>query len=338
MASPQQFTNWRFNPFTNIKNPVNLTEQHTVKYFPEPNLYGIQAMEGIVLDNPSSVSLVYQNNGQRLEEVPKTQPPSRGQFRVDYDADTYFNTSLIELNSADNGIRITLSYKGTGSIVKSEYIFNQLTSIPTSLDVSGQLKARNINIVDSLAPVGTVVGYMPGHFSGGNGSTFYMHSGSNSINTAKRSLPPNWKLCDGSSPNDPQSPVFNSSNKHVPYLLGNRFLRGSNYAGGTGGSYTITIPGHYHSRGTLSVNYVGSHNHSYYDSHFRQGIGVKGDGSWFDGRYIGGTNRTTASGGSHTHSLSGSVGNTSASWNGDRDRSMNVWPPYMTCFYIIRIK
>ena len=86
MADPQKFTNWRFNPFTNVKNPASLTEQHTVKYFSESNLYGIQAMEGITLDNPSSVSLVYQSNGQRLEEVPKTQPPSRGQFRVEFGA------------------------------------------------------------------------------------------------------------------------------------------------------------------------------------------------------------------------------------------------------------
>ncbi len=98
---------------------------------------------------------------------------------------------ILTLNSADNGIMITLSYKGTGSIVKSEYTFNQLTSIPTSLNVSGQLKTRNINIVDSLAPVGKVVAYMPGYFSGGNGSPFYIKEGSNSIANAKRFLPPN---------------------------------------------------------------------------------------------------------------------------------------------------
>ncbi len=145
MASSQKFTNWRFNPFTNTINQVALTEEHTVQYFPESNLYGIQAHEGIVLDNPSSVSLAYKEDGNEvaLQEVPKSQPPSSGQFRVDYDAETFFSTSLVELNSADVGKTVILRYKGNGAIIKNEYIFNQLSTIPTNLLIQGALRATS---------------------------------------------------------------------------------------------------------------------------------------------------------------------------------------------------
>ena len=141
----QKFTNWRFNPFTATSNAVALTEEHNVQYFPEANLYGIHAHEGVTLENPSSVTLKYKENGREttaLQEVAKTQAPSAGQFRVDYDAETYYATSLIELNSADLNKTVVLRYKGTGAIVKNEYIFRQLSRIPTHLDISGALDVR----------------------------------------------------------------------------------------------------------------------------------------------------------------------------------------------------
>ena len=158
MPNPQKFTNWRFNPFTNVKNPIALTEEHTVQYFPEANLYGIQAHEGIVLENPSTVSLAFKETNSEgettevpLQEVPKSQAPSAGQFRVDYDAETFFGTSLIELNSSDLDKQVILRYKGTGAIVKNEYIFNQLSRIPTSLAVSGKTTLDSELEVSGLA-------------------------------------------------------------------------------------------------------------------------------------------------------------------------------------------
>ena len=58
-TNPQKFTNWRFHPFTGVSNPQPLVEEHIVQNFPEPNLYGIQATEGVVFDQPSSVTLHY---------------------------------------------------------------------------------------------------------------------------------------------------------------------------------------------------------------------------------------------------------------------------------------
>ena len=57
---------------------------------------------------------------------------------MDYDAETFFGTSLIELNSSDVDKKVILRYKGTGAIVKNEYIFNQLSRIPTSFAVGGK--------------------------------------------------------------------------------------------------------------------------------------------------------------------------------------------------------
>ena len=136
------------------ENPVALTEEHQVKYFPEPNLYGIQATEGIVLEQPSSVTLHYKDTDPNsgtvtltpLTEVPKTQPPSAGEYRVDYDADTFFGTSLVELNTADLDRVVVITYKGTGAIVKSDYVFRQLTSIPTRLEVAGHVNLSTLDV------------------------------------------------------------------------------------------------------------------------------------------------------------------------------------------------
>jgi hypothetical protein len=156
-ANPQKFTNWRLNPFSGVSNPVPLEEIHVVKYMSESNLYGIQATEGIVLEDPSSVTLHFRdedpdNLGQYLEtalvEVLKSVEPSSGEYRVDYDSDGFLSTSIIELNASDLDREVILRYKGTGSIVKSEYIFRQQSVIPTNLSVEGALYIPDIDPLD----------------------------------------------------------------------------------------------------------------------------------------------------------------------------------------------
>lgn len=108
------------------------------------------------------------------------------------------------------------------------------------------------------APVGSIVGMLGGYYTNTANGGFKDVLG-NSISALNRFLKPyGWRVCDGGAPNDPDSPVFNATNRHVPNITGNRFLRGSTSAGSIGGSTTHhhSMPGH-----TLSINEIPAHKH-----------------------------------------------------------------------------
>lgn len=77
-------------------------------------------------------------------------------------------------------------------------------------------------IFDYLPPVGTIVPWMPAAFGNGtNGSVSKLDS-----TEEANFLSDNWKICDGSEINDPESPLFNGSGKYLPKLDDERFLIG----------------------------------------------------------------------------------------------------------------
>lgn len=110
---------WRRNPFTGDTYPVSLSEVHTVRFFDDWNAYGIQLDESIYLENPSSVSIVENvTGGTVFTEIPRTSNPSAGQFRVDYEAQTFTGTSRIQFNPSDTGTEVLVEYKGLGILNK----------------------------------------------------------------------------------------------------------------------------------------------------------------------------------------------------------------------------
>lgn len=134
------FFNWRYNTFENIFYPVNLEEYHTVQLAPDWNSYGFQLREVPLLENPSSIEIREDVTGGSLwTEVPRSQPPSQGQYRVDYGTVNFFGTGRIEFNPADNGKKFQVNYKGLGTIVKNNYYLDQYSLISTNLRVYGDL-------------------------------------------------------------------------------------------------------------------------------------------------------------------------------------------------------
>lgn len=130
------FSNWRFNPFDETMNSVLIEDEaHTIEYHADWNGYGIQLDEAPQLDNPSTVVIVEDvTGGATFTEVPRTQTPDAGQYRVDYAASTYYGTGRIQFNAADNGKQVLVTYYGTGWTVKNNYRQSQLT-VPTNMEV-----------------------------------------------------------------------------------------------------------------------------------------------------------------------------------------------------------
>jgi hypothetical protein len=134
------FYNWRFQPFTEISYPVELEEEHTIEWHEEWNSYGIELHESPYLESPSNIDIIEDvTGGITFTEVPRATNPNSGQYRVDYDAETYFGTGRIEFNAADNGKEILVDYKGMGTVVKNRYYLEQYSIISTNLSVSGNI-------------------------------------------------------------------------------------------------------------------------------------------------------------------------------------------------------
>jgi len=134
------FNNWRFNPFTGTEHSSLISsEPHTIEYQDEWNAYGIQLDEGVRLDSPSSVSIIDADSLASFTEVPRSVAPSVGEYRVDYDASTYYGTSRIQFNAADTGKNVEVTYYGTGTVVKNNYRRTQLTTIPTNTIIEEDL-------------------------------------------------------------------------------------------------------------------------------------------------------------------------------------------------------
>lgn len=140
------YKDWRRQPFTSATYQVVLAEVHTVIFYDDWNAYGIQLAEGIYLENPSSVEIVENvTGGATFTEISRTTPPIAGQFRVDYEADTFTGTSRIEFNAADVGTEVLVTYKGLGLIASTENYQNYLANktVPGDFGVQDDLTVGN---------------------------------------------------------------------------------------------------------------------------------------------------------------------------------------------------
>ena len=122
MTLEAEIDDWRLDPFLGTYSPKNISETQTVRQFAcFGNRYGIQTEHSILFESPSSVVITGFN------EVGFGTAPSINEFRVDYDplkqdgttitTVKYKNTGFIEFNSGQNGVSVTVAYKGTGGIV-----------------------------------------------------------------------------------------------------------------------------------------------------------------------------------------------------------------------------
>jgi len=227
-------------------------------------------------------------------------------------------------------------------------------------------------------PIGSIVSYSPGYFTNGsNGGFTRVGPATNTVAGVNSYLPGNWRVCDGSALNDPDSPIWVGASRFLPNLTDSRFLMGSTAAGTTGGANTVphthsvtsnvtvsaqptfTVPDHYHGKGTLNITSSGAHTHTYSTTtpqYITAGTAWTDTGTGYDSYTA-----TMNSSGAHTHpssNFAGSVGSTGGA-NGDVDfaatRTTNVAlanaavtseaasdsenrPLHLTAFYIIRVK
>lgn len=163
----------------------------------------------------------------------------------------------------------------TGSIVNGNFDYSRKTS--GLFDSSYNLYATNLLKFDTISntyltksatntlytpnnltvggkitgdiPVGSIMAWLPGYFANSSNG-FYTE--------ISITLPAWWKKCDGTAPNDPESPVWNSPSRYLPNLTDNRFLMGSTLAnkGSIGGQNSFII----------STSNLPPHTHTYHAS------------------------------------------------------------------------
>jgi hypothetical protein len=128
-------------------------------------------------------------------------------------------------------------------------------SQPYMIDGGGNVRQLGV-------PVGAIIAYLPGYFADGSNGTY---------TGVAMTLPDGWIVCDGSAPNDADSPIWNTGAKYIPNLTDDRFLMGDveGSRGGIGGVNTIpshagsTFASHNHTNGNTVVAIANhaAHNH-----------------------------------------------------------------------------
>ncbi len=145
--------NWRFNPFTNVTHDATITDElHTIQYHDDWNAYGIQTNEMPFFENPSSLSIRKVSDSSLFTEVPRSQAPQPGEYRVDYDGETYFGTGRCEFNIGDNGTDVKVTYQGTGSVIKNRNTLGA-TTFPADVVVDGETTLNDAVLIDSTLNV-----------------------------------------------------------------------------------------------------------------------------------------------------------------------------------------
>jgi hypothetical protein len=194
-----------------------------------------------------------------------------------------------------------------------------------------------------VTPIGTIAAYMPGYFTNGANAGF---------TAVALSIPENWKVCDGSLCNDPNSLIFNGAGRYLPNLTDSRFIMGSSIAnagqigGNTNNEKILTeanLPPHVHTNvhthtfsGTTG-NDSPDHTHS-----FTLSEGYAGGNAYPSSRSNLQMPGSCATGGAsvrHTHTYSGTTSGASASTGSvGSGTAFSILPKYLTAAYIMRIK
>jgi hypothetical protein len=192
-------------------------------------------------------------------------------------------------------------------------------------------------------PVGTVVAYVPGYFAdAANGGFVVTGPAANTVAAVNALVGPTWRVADGSEYEDPASPIWSSSGRHLPNCSNSRFMMGSTTAGGIGGATT-----HTHTTGdfTLTTSHIPSHNHSITvnsGGNHRHPVYSEGGGSvqhnTLKPSNPGENTEYTQYGGAHSHTATcGNIGGGAAHNHGATGSSGHM-PPYLSCFYLVRVR
>jgi len=127
-------------------------------------------------------------------------------------------------------------------------------------------KTKNDDVSGHTPPVGSIIAYMPGYYSAAaNGGGFTeVGLASNTVTACNDALPNNWRVCDGTDINDPESPIWNAVGRHLPEMTDSRFMRGATASGVAGGANSKTLntpqlPSHSHSGTTAAANAPHAH-------------------------------------------------------------------------------
>jgi hypothetical protein len=141
------FENHRYNSRNNQFNPNDKAEVYTCVYLENINSYGFILDYVPFFTSAFPFSCTRDSDSTVFTELART-PGAIGntEYMVDYAnraGDT--GTATVEMNASQVGQTFTVVYKGLGSTVKDRYQLNQLSTIPTSLGVEG-----DVEIVDSL--------------------------------------------------------------------------------------------------------------------------------------------------------------------------------------------
>ena len=187
-------------------------------------------------------------------------------------------------------------------------------------------------------PIGAIMSWQGGYFADSANGGFIDVLGSDIATINAYIAASGFAVMDGTAPNDPSSPIYNTTERHLPNLTDGRFLKGSLTSfGSTGGSatnihvHTVDIGPFTSGATTLSTSQMPSHRHTF--------TGYK-DGTTYAGtpymaRNLTGVTGYTAyagSGYSHTHSI-----NPPAKSSGNNSVSNNE-PAWLATLFIQKIK
>ncbi len=130
---------------------------------------------------------------------------------------------------------------------------------------------------DNIPPIGSIIAWVGGYFTNGsNGSYTRVLGSSNDVTGVNGYLSANWRVCDGATLNDSDSPIFDGAGRYLPNLTDDRFLMGDTTITGQAGSNTmahthsvtsnVSVGNHstlsLNNHSNLSLNSESSHTHS----------------------------------------------------------------------------